>query len=133
MISNPRYEIILNIITFCFLSRILKILLQNIFIVQIIPLWWVKIGDFGVAKRVRDSDATELRTVTGTQGYEALEIRGYVEVDEGNPSSIYTNVVDIWSLGCVVYKLVAKHVPFQNGRAIKRFCDKRIPFLTEQL
>ena len=107
--------------------------LQNIFIVQIQPSWWVKIGDFGIAKPVRDCDATELRTATGTQGYEAPEIRGYVEVDEHDPSSVYTNVVDIWSLGCVIYKAVAKHVPFQNGRDIKRFCDKRILFPTQPL
>jgi serine/threonine protein kinase len=106
---------------------------QNIFIVQIRPSWWVKIGDFGIAKRVRDCDATELRTATGTQGYEAPEIRGYIEVDEDEPSSVYTNVVDIWSFGCVIYRVVAKHVPFQNGREIKRFCDNRIPFPDQPL
>jgi serine/threonine protein kinase len=93
----------------------------------------VKIGDFGIAKRVREGDATELRTATGTQGYEAPEIRGYVEVDEQNPSSVYTNVVDIWSFGCVIYKVAAKQVPFRTGRDIKRFCDKKIPFPAEQL
>ena len=94
------------------------------------PSWCVKIGDFGIAKRVRECDATELRTATGTQGYEAPEIRGYIEVEEGKPSSVYTNVVDIWSFGCVIYNVVAKQVPFRNGRDIKRFCDNRIPFPT---
>jgi tetratricopeptide (TPR) repeat protein len=107
--------------------------LQNIFVVQTTPSWWVKIGDFGIAKRVRDGDATELRTATGTQGYEAPEIRGYVEVDEQNPSSIYTNVVDIWSFGCVIYKIVAKQVPFKTGRDIKLFCDERKSFPAEPL
>jgi serine/threonine protein kinase len=97
------------------------------------PSWWVKIGDFGIAKRVREGDATELRTATGTQGYEAPEIRGYIEVEEDKVSSVYTNVVDIWSLGCVIYKVVAKQVPFQNGRDIKRFCDNRIPFPVQSL
>lgn len=36
--------------------------------------------------------------------------------------------MDIWSLGCVIYEVVAKHVPFSNGRDIKRFCDNRISF-----
>jgi hypothetical protein len=76
---------------------------------------------------------TELRTATGTQGYEAPEIRGYIEVEEDKPSSVYTNVVDIWSFGCVIYKIVAKHVPFQNGRDIKRFCDNRTSFPAQPL
>jgi hypothetical protein len=54
-------------------------------------------------------------------------------VEEGKPSSVYTNVVDIWSFGCVIYKIVAKQVPFRNGGDIKRFCDNRIPFPTESL
>lgn len=97
------------------------------------PSWWIKIGDFGISKRVRDWDVTELRTATGTQGYEAPEIRGYVEADELNLSSVYTNVVDIWSFGCVIYKVVTRHVPFQNGREIKRYCDLKCSFPTQPL
>jgi hypothetical protein len=36
------------------------------------PSWWVKIGDFGIAKRARDGDTTELRTATGTQAMRPL-------------------------------------------------------------
>jgi tetratricopeptide (TPR) repeat protein len=54
-------------------------------------------------------------------------------VYEQNPSSAYTNVVDIWSLGCVIYQIVAKQVPFQNGRDIGRFCDGRISFPAQPL
>jgi hypothetical protein len=108
-------------------------LLQNIFVFQKTPSWWVKIGDFGIAKRVKEGDGTELRTATGTQGYEAPEIRGYVEVEEDQATSVYTNVVDIWSFGCVIYKIMAKQVPFQNGREIKRFCDNRIAFPAQPL
>jgi ser/thr/tyr protein kinase RAD53 len=54
-------------------------------------------------------------------------------VEEDKPSSVYTNVVDIWSFGCVIYKVAAKHVPFPSGREIKRFCDKRIPFPAQSL
>ena len=42
-------------------------------------------------------------------------------------------MVDIWSFGCVIYNVVAKQVPFRNGRDIKRFCDNRIPFPTQSL
>lgn len=54
-------------------------------------------------------------------------------MEEDKPSSVYTNVVDIWSLGCVIYRVIAKQVPFQNGRDIKRFCDNRIPFPAQYL
>jgi len=54
-------------------------------------------------------------------------------VDEHSPSSVYTNLVDIWSFGCVIYKIVAKHVPFQNGREIKRFCDSKSFLPTQPL
>ena len=38
---------------------------QNIFVVAKAPRWWVKIGDFGITKRV-ERDVTALRTETGT-------------------------------------------------------------------
>lgn len=97
------------------------------------PSWWVKISDFGIAKCVRGGDATELRTATGTPGYEAPEIRGYIEMEEDKLSSVYSNVADIWSLGCVIHEAVAKQVPFQNGKDIKRFCDKKITFPAQSL
>jgi Protein kinase domain len=54
-------------------------------------------------------------------------------VEEDTPSIVYTNAVDIWSFGCVIYKLAAKHVPFSSGREVKRFCDNRIPFPAQPL
>lgn len=54
-------------------------------------------------------------------------------MEEDKASSVYTNVVDIWSFGCVIYKIMAKQVPFQNGRETKRFCDNRIAFPAQPL
>jgi hypothetical protein len=54
-------------------------------------------------------------------------------VEDDKPSSVYTNVVDIWSFGCVIYKVVAKQVPFPNGREIKKYCENRIPFPAQSL
>ncbi|PUU83225.1 kinase-like domain-containing protein [Tuber borchii] len=60
----------------------------------------VKIGDFGTSKRIPHSNAsTYLKTTTGTQGYMAPEVH-----DTSIPK---TNKVDIWSLGCVLYRMFA--------------------------
>jgi serine/threonine protein kinase len=61
-------------------------------------------------------------------GYEAPEIRGLVDDDANQQSSAYTNAVDIWSLGCVIYKIMTKKVPFESSRDLRWFCDGRIPF-----
>lgn len=49
---------------------------QNIFVVKDSPGFWVKIGDFGITKRV-PHDGTSLRTEIGTLGYVAPEVLGY--------------------------------------------------------
>ncbi|RFU24744.1 hypothetical protein B7463_g11592, partial [Scytalidium lignicola] len=83
---------------------------QNIFVVQKSPNWWVKIGDFGISKRVANNE-TALRTNTGTPNYTAPEIFHYVSLED-DESEAYTNAVDIWSLGCMVYEMLALQVPF---------------------
>jgi serine/threonine protein kinase len=61
-------------------------------VVQRHPFWWLKLGDFGVAKAVADG----LRTRVGTMAYMAPEL---IDAKIGK----YTSAVDMWSLGCVVY------------------------------
>ena len=106
----------------------------NIFVVQMNPTWWVKIGDFGISKRTQNHD-TSLRTFTGTHDYMAPEFFGYVDgIDD--ECSEYTHAVDIWALGCVVYKLWTNKVPFpsySNLRPLQRYCSGRNPFPSEAL
>jgi hypothetical protein len=82
----------------------------------------VKIGDFGISKRVANND-TVLRTHTGTPLYLAPEIPHYVpSLDE--ESDAYTSAVDIWSFACVVYEMLALQVPFVNWpRSLVAFCN----------
>ena len=106
----------------------------NIFVVQKDPKWWVKIGDFGISKRIRNQD-TSLRTFTGTHDYMAPEFFGYVDGIDDERSD-YTHAVDIWALGCVVYKLWTHTVPFpsySNLRPLQRYCSGRDPFPVEAL
>jgi serine/threonine protein kinase len=44
-------------------------------------------------------------------------------MDDDNDSTTYTNAVDIWSFGCVVYQMLAHEVPFKNfPRQLVAFC-----------
>ncbi|KIX07874.1 uncharacterized protein Z518_02528 [Rhinocladiella mackenziei CBS 650.93] len=103
---------------------------QNIFIVSTEPQWWVKIGDFGISKRIA-AEQTALRTHVGTQHFQAPEILGYVE--EAEETSEYTNAVDMWSLGCVTYLMLAQRVPFVKPRALNEYCSGRVQFPSETL
>ncbi|KAJ5353722.1 hypothetical protein N7541_006286 [Penicillium brevicompactum] len=85
---------------------------ENIFVVSKPPdKWWVKIGDFGISKRVAHG-VTELRTINGTPGFIAPEValKQLYEVDVDESSYDFT--VDLWSLGVIAfYMLTTKH-PF---------------------
>ena len=90
---------------------------QNIFVVQMQPYFWVKIGDFGITKRITN-DQTILKTEIGTLDYLAPEILGYVDEE----TSQYTNSVDIWSLGCVCHRLLTMNPPFPKLSALAAYC-----------
>ena len=56
----------------------------------------LKIGDFGIAK---DSDSTKMTSMAGTVNYMAPEVIR-------TSGQRYSNTVDVWSLGLVIYFLV---------------------------
>lgn len=107
---------------------------QNIFVVEKPPeKWWVKIGDFGISKRI-DRGATELRTINGTPGFIAPEIALRQLYEVGVDESSYDFTVDLWSLGVIAfYMLTLKH-PFlklenlisyaQGNLAMSKLCSK---------
>ncbi|KAG0640814.1 kinase-like domain-containing protein [Tuber brumale] len=76
---------------------------ENIFVVSMSPVR-VKLGDFGISKRIRAQDLTTYHTRLFTRSYAAPEVLG---VDPNSETSVYTKAVDIWSLGCVIYELLA--------------------------
>lgn len=82
---------------------------QNILIAAISPIW-VKITDFGMAKREKN---TSLRTNCGTSGYLAPEVLGFLpqKFKKGNQNS-YTNSVDLWSLGVITHEVLTSEIPF---------------------
>jgi serine/threonine protein kinase len=92
---------------------------QSVFVVQKHPQWWVKLGDFGLSKK--RTDGTAYRTHAGTQEYMAPELFYYVpEMDV--ETSEYTNAIDLWSLGCIIYRVVTGEVPFPSMLSLRNYC-----------
>ena len=77
----------------------------------------VKIGDFGLAKLVRTG--TAFRSRGGTMNYIAPE----VEIDPNRDTSVYTNAIDIWSIGCITHELLTQVVPFRGNIELTRYCS----------
>ncbi|CAJ1423708.1 unnamed protein product [Effrenium voratum] len=73
---------------------------QNIFLMKSGD---AKLGDFGISK-VMDGTMAEAGTVVGTPAYLAPEIC---------QSTPYGSRIDVWSLGTVLYELLALRHPFQ--------------------
>ncbi|KNC78818.1 CAMK/RAD53 protein kinase [Sphaeroforma arctica JP610] len=77
---------------------------------QVEGTFLLKITDFGLAKIV--GETSFMQTLCGTPNYLAPEI-----MDAGKHSKTrggYTNRVDCWSLGVIVYIMLAGHMPFSD-------------------
>lgn len=85
------------------------------------PNWWVKLADFGLSKRL--TDTTAFYTRGGTQSYMAPELLNYLSI-----SADFTNAVDIWATGCIIYRLVAGIVPFPPGVSLMKYCEDKSQF-----
>ena len=81
------------------------------------PSWWVKLGDLGVSKRVRD-DMTQYQTSI-RNNFEAPEMIGIPGVGDDEH---YTNAVDIWALGYLMYWLLTLELPFPSNKQLFLYC-----------
>ncbi|KAI1387929.1 kinase-like protein [Hypoxylon trugodes] len=76
----------------------------------------IKIADFGISKRRSDRGTTFLRTAAGTFEYRAPEIAKSWKAEQSSTSSFsYTEKVDLWSLGCVIFEMDQKKKLFPDG------------------
>lgn len=82
---------------------------DNILISQDDPIK-VKITDFGLAKF--SDGQTFMKTFCGTLAYVAPEVITGTKTDSQHPK--YSSLVDMWSLGCLVYVLLTSHLPFHG-------------------
>jgi serine/threonine protein kinase len=51
----------------------------------------------------------------------APELLNFLDSDKSDPT--YTNAVDIWSVGCIVYRLLTGVVPFPPGPSLIKYCE----------
>ena len=98
------------------------------------PDWWVKIGDFGISKRAEEG-LTALRTFNGTPGFLAPEIlsqHNLIDDDALETDDGYTEAVDLWALGLIVFlALTGKH-PFPK-RSLRKYIKEKSSFPADVL
>lgn len=78
------------------------------------PDWWVKIGDFGINKRVMEG-LTGLRSFNGTPAFTAPEVyQNTWQPCETNKviNTDFALAMDLWSLGTISYYLLTGKLPF---------------------
>lgn len=81
---------------------------DNILIVRDEPVW-IKVSDFGLAKIAQSGSF--LKTFCGTLAYLAPEVLG--GRSKKLPSA-YSNLVDLWSIGCLAYVILTGYLPFEG-------------------
>lgn len=63
-------------------------------------------------------------TLAGTQSYMAPELLNYLDTHKSG----YTNAIDLWSTGCIVYRLITGVVPFPPGPSLMKYCEDKSLF-----
>ncbi|KAH7012921.1 kinase-like domain-containing protein [Ilyonectria destructans] len=99
---------------------------RNVLVQHQGPDWWVKISDFGTSKQV---GTTVLRTVIGTEHYQAPEVRGIyrlcdVDEDEDDNDPSYDLAIDIWAVGAMAFRMTTGRVPFPGKKDLTRYVLK---------
>ena len=76
------------------------------------------------------NDQTALRTEVGTRDYQAPEVLGFMDPEE---ELLYTSAVDLWALGCVMYRLLTLEKPFPKPSLLRLYCYSMKEFPVEPL
>jgi serine/threonine protein kinase len=83
-------------------------------------IWWVKIGDFGISKRVEDELGVS-STLKGTIGFIAPELHGFTKrgTDYGP---------DLWALGEISFQMLAKQPTFRSLALLHNYVQNPTTF-----
>ncbi|KJE92025.1 checkpoint and tumor suppressor protein 2 [Capsaspora owczarzaki ATCC 30864] len=81
---------------------------ENILITQVDDDTLIKLSDFGLAKLVGDANQFRMQTLCGTPNYLAPEVL------IGAGQKAYSNVVDMWSLGVILFICLCGYPPFSE-------------------
>jgi serine/threonine protein kinase len=74
-----------------------------------------------------------LRTVSGTAGFLAPELLGFIDLDARSNFS-YTTAVDIWAVGEITFRMLSGgEAVFQNLNELRRYVEGRLNFPSEEL
>lgn len=76
-----------------------------------------KIADFGLTQQGTSKRAHTTRYSRGTGGYRAPELLQHDEDDKAR----YTNKVDIWAFGCILYEVVYQKKAFGTDNVVWRY------------
>lgn len=82
--------------------------------------WWVKIGDFGISKRIADRNNPST-TLKGTSGFIAPELYGFQK--RGSEKA-----TDMWSLGEIVARALTKVAVFRDIAALHQYSQQHTAF-----
>ncbi|KAK0651000.1 kinase-like domain-containing protein [Cercophora newfieldiana] len=98
---------------------------QNILVQAKGPNWWVKLADFGIARRLREprEDDTVTTRVFGTPGYTAPEIVSpdFVPKVAKDAAKDCMFAVDSWGLGVVVFRMIFNRLPFPTTLQLSKY------------
>ncbi|KAI5776565.1 kinase-like domain-containing protein [Geopyxis carbonaria] len=73
----------------------------------------IKIGDFGISKLTFGNSTM---SSVGTPGHMAPEIQ--LALPYGKP-------IDLWAIGCIIYRMTTQAMPFADDEAIKYYYDRQ--------
>jgi serine/threonine protein kinase len=93
---------------------------KNILIKSTPPEVWVKLGDFGLSKRVEDGLGISA-TLKGTMGFIAPELYGLTP-----RTTDYAT--DIWGLGEIAFQMLTKKPAFRDLSLLYRYAQELAPF-----
>lgn len=101
---------------------------QNILITCHPPngAWWVKIGDFGLSKRMEEATGA---TIFGSRGFQAPE-----NVFNADMARSYRYAADVWCLGETAFRLLVNEPLFSPaGPELHDYFNGKIQFPVQRL